>query len=217
MILGGGGRIGALCGAALLVGGCALLDPLPKPQPVAPAAETTTPASPATSPEPPKREPPNSGSSRRVGPPAKRSPVPAAPRPAPSKQIAAPAVQPAATSRATAPPPPLPVASRQVELPTIQPSPIKPPDPAPTPPPPQDFASLAPDDHRIRPAIRGPACECPFDLTADGKACGDKSEWSRPGGRDPVCYAAGWGKTTVSACSNVRPGPNILMGFCPRV
>lgn len=34
----------------------------------------------------------------------------------------------------------------------------------------------------------GKPCACPDDTTRDGKACGDRSAYSRPGGAEPLCY-----------------------------
>lgn len=31
-------------------------------------------------------------------------------------------------------------------------------------------------------------CDCPYDLMRNGRACGGRSAYSRPGGRKPVCY-----------------------------
>ncbi|MBN9074293.1 MAG: DUF4236 domain-containing protein [Rhizobiales bacterium] len=31
-------------------------------------------------------------------------------------------------------------------------------------------------------------CDCPYDLMRNGRACGGRSAYSRPGGRSPVCY-----------------------------
>ncbi len=38
---------------------------------------------------------------------------------------------------------------------------------------------------------RGPyvgTCDCPYDLMRNGRACGGRSAYSKPGGRNPVCY-----------------------------
>lgn len=34
----------------------------------------------------------------------------------------------------------------------------------------------------------GKPCACPDDKTPDGKACGGRSAYSRPGGAEPLCY-----------------------------
>lgn len=39
----------------------------------------------------------------------------------------------------------------------------------------------------IRDAYVG-RCDCPYDLMRNGRRCGGNSAYSRPGGRDPVCY-----------------------------
>lgn len=39
----------------------------------------------------------------------------------------------------------------------------------------------------IRAPRRG-SCDCPYDITSNGQSCGGRSAWSRPGGRNPVCY-----------------------------
>ncbi|MGC0053689.1 SH3 domain-containing protein [Brucella pituitosa] len=31
-------------------------------------------------------------------------------------------------------------------------------------------------------------CDCPYDLMQNGRLCGGRSAYSRPGGRSPVCY-----------------------------
>lgn len=31
-------------------------------------------------------------------------------------------------------------------------------------------------------------CDCPYDLMRNGRRCGGRSAYSRPGGRSPVCY-----------------------------
>lgn len=51
--------------------------------------------------------------------------------------------------------------------------------------------------HRVAPsrntgqAVRAPyvgRCDCPYDLMRNGHRCGGRSAYSRPGGRNPVCY-----------------------------
>ncbi len=32
-------------------------------------------------------------------------------------------------------------------------------------------------------------CPCPYNSTANGRACGKRSAYSRPGGQAPLCYA----------------------------
>lgn len=39
--------------------------------------------------------------------------------------------------------------------------------------------------------IRNPyvgTCDCPYDLMRNGRRCGGRSAYSRPGGREPACY-----------------------------
>lgn len=31
-------------------------------------------------------------------------------------------------------------------------------------------------------------CDCPYDLMRNGRLCGGRSAYSRPGGRSPICY-----------------------------
>ncbi|MUK45683.1 hypothetical protein GNP79_19440 [Aliivibrio fischeri] len=33
-----------------------------------------------------------------------------------------------------------------------------------------------------------PNCDCPNDYDKNGNQCGERSAWSKPGGRQPVCY-----------------------------
>ena len=37
-------------------------------------------------------------------------------------------------------------------------------------------------------APRTGTCDCPYDRNSRGERCGDRSAWSRPGGREPICY-----------------------------
>lgn len=34
----------------------------------------------------------------------------------------------------------------------------------------------------------GRPCACPYDFMRNGRECGGKSAWSRPGGAKPICY-----------------------------
>jgi hypothetical protein len=34
----------------------------------------------------------------------------------------------------------------------------------------------------------GSQCACPYNVMADGKECGDRSAYGRPGGASPFCY-----------------------------
>ncbi|MGV1910363.1 SH3 domain-containing protein [Agrobacterium vitis] len=45
--------------------------------------------------------------------------------------------------------------------------------------------------HRAGQPMRDPyvgTCDCPYDLMRNGRACGGRSAYSRPGGRSPQCY-----------------------------
>lgn len=33
-------------------------------------------------------------------------------------------------------------------------------------------------------------CPCPYNLMRNGRACGGRSAYSRPGGYSPICYAS---------------------------
>lgn len=39
----------------------------------------------------------------------------------------------------------------------------------------------------IRDPVSG-SCDCPYDYARNGSLCGGRSAYSRPGGRDPICY-----------------------------
>ena len=57
-----------------------------------------------------------------------------------------------------------------------------------TPPPAADRVIPA---HRSGQPVRSPyvgTCDCPYDLMRNGRSCGGRSAYSRPGGRSPVCY-----------------------------
>jgi hypothetical protein len=41
----------------------------------------------------------------------------------------------------------------------------------------------------IRQAYFGAGCDCPYDLMKNGRLCGGRSAWSKPGGRSPTCFA----------------------------
>jgi hypothetical protein len=38
-------------------------------------------------------------------------------------------------------------------------------------------------------AYPGP-CPCPYNIMRNGRACGHRSAYSRPGGHSPICYAS---------------------------
>ncbi|MBA8862481.1 hypothetical protein FHW19_004227 [Ochrobactrum anthropi] len=49
---------------------------------------------------------------------------------------------------------------------------------------------LAPTRRSGQP-VRSPyigTCDCPYDVMRNGRSCGGRSAYSRPGGRSPVCY-----------------------------
>lgn len=48
---------------------------------------------------------------------------------------------------------------------------------------PQPVVSRAP----IREPVSG-SCDCPYDITSNGSACGGRSAYSQPGGAEPICY-----------------------------
>ncbi|WP_183433623.1 SH3 domain-containing protein [Mesorhizobium sp. RMAD-H1] len=55
---------------------------------------------------------------------------------------------------------------------------------------PPAVARIAPIRRSGQP-IRSPyvgRCDCPYDLMRNGRLCGGRSAYSRPGGRDPTCY-----------------------------
>lgn len=69
--------------------------------------------------------------------------------------------------------------------------------PAPDPPPaaiiskPQRRAAEPVRVARTGEAIRAPvtgSCDCPYDRMRNGRSCGGRSAWSKPGGRQPVCF-----------------------------
>jgi hypothetical protein len=44
---------------------------------------------------------------------------------------------------------------------------------------------------QIRVPLREPvtgSCQCPYDLTSNGRECGGRSAYSKPGGEEPKCY-----------------------------
>lgn len=70
--------------------------------------------------------------------------------------------------------------------------PVEPQKPKPAPPslPVPQIARATPQARMFEPA-RAPlvgTCDCPYDLMRNGRACGGRSAYSRPGGRSPVCY-----------------------------
>lgn len=62
----------------------------------------------------------------------------------------------------------------------------------PEPEPPQNIPELdttpAPNPNAaVRASVSG-SCDCPYDTDKRGRSCGKRSAYSRPGGRNPVCY-----------------------------
>ncbi len=52
-------------------------------------------------------------------------------------------------------------------------------------------ANRAVSAHQSGQPIRSPyvgTCDCPYDVMRNGRSCGGRSAYSRPGGRSPVCY-----------------------------
>lgn len=51
---------------------------------------------------------------------------------------------------------------------------------------------------RAQAAYSGP-CPCPYSVMRNGRACGARSAYSRPGGASPPCYAADVTRTHTGA------------------
>jgi uncharacterized protein YraI len=67
----------------------------------------------------------------------------------------------------------------------------RPEPPRPSAPVPPVARALAPDTNRAGQPIREPMygkCDCPYDRKSNGASCGGSSAYSRPGGRNPICY-----------------------------
>lgn len=63
--------------------------------------------------------------------------------------------------------------------------------PTPAPRPPPAIAKPPPADSRRGQPVRAPytgTCDCPYDRMRNGRRCGGNSAYSRPGGRNPICY-----------------------------
>jgi len=45
-----------------------------------------------------------------------------------------------------------------------------------------------------RSTTENPSCPCPYDVAFDGKICGRRSAYVKPGGEEPACYQ---GETTA--------------------
>ncbi len=70
----------------------------------------------------------------------------------------------------------------------------------------------------IRDPRRGQGCECPYDIAGSGQTCDGESEWSRPDGSNPACYAEAWGKSAATECLSMeasRGSNDPTMRFCP--
>jgi len=52
-------------------------------------------------------------------------------------------------------------------------------------------------------AYPGP-CPCPYSLMRNGRSCGGRSAYSRPGGYAPICYPADIGQADVAAWRNAH-------------
>ncbi len=39
-----------------------------------------------------------------------------------------------------------------------------------------------------RSTTQNPSCPCPYDVAFDGKICGGRSAYAKPGGDEPACY-----------------------------
>lgn len=64
--------------------------------------------------------------------------------------------------------------------------------------------------------VRGPsvgACDCPYDLMADGRQCGANSSYYRSGGQTPSCY----GQPNFQAAATPPAYPVYKPAFVPRV
>lgn len=51
--------------------------------------------------------------------------------------------------------------------------------------------AIAQPQRRSGEPIRAPyvgTCDCPYDIMRNGQRCGGRSAYSRPGGRQPICY-----------------------------
>lgn len=51
---------------------------------------------------------------------------------------------------------------------------------------------------------KGP-CACPYDTTRNGRSCGKRSAYSRPGGESPICYKE---DVTKQMIQNYKKGIN---------
>lgn len=40
----------------------------------------------------------------------------------------------------------------------------------------------------LLPTTAWAACNCPYDRDSAGRICGNRSAWSKPGGKRPICY-----------------------------
>lgn len=63
--------------------------------------------------------------------------------------------------------------------------------PTPSPRPPPAAAKPPPKESKRGQPVRSPyigTCDCPYDRMRNGRRCGGNSAYSRPGGRNPICY-----------------------------
>jgi hypothetical protein len=49
-------------------------------------------------------------------------------------------------------------------------------------------------------------CPCPYNVDRAGRACGNRSAWSKPGGASPTCYANEVSEEQVRAWRARNPG-----------
>ena len=69
-------------------------------------------------------------------------------------------------------------------------------------------ARSMPNGVLIRYPRAGQGCDCPYDTAKDGTNCGERSAYSKPGGKRPSCY------THDMVC---KPGTTykFTIGWCP--
>jgi hypothetical protein len=51
----------------------------------------------------------------------------------------------------------------------------------------------------------GHPCACPYNLMRNGRQCGDRSAYSRPGGASPLCYAGDVSERMVADWRRAHP------------
>lgn len=55
------------------------------------------------------------------------------------------------------------------------------------------------------------SCPCPYSTMKNGRQCGRRSAYSRPGGRSPLCYP---NDVTAQMIQNYRTTHNLKQGNC---